>query len=404
MRLKGHALYFSLVISLLIGIICTSIILYGYYNQVITFQHLQKQRLIDNVNSGINYLRAQEGEFEEVLDLFAEGKDSVSLKKLHWGLYDVLASEAFSSGEKVRKEVLCGLQEHDNTALYLQDQNRKLSVTGRTELIGDCYLPEIGITRGYIGGTGYIGNQLVQGKTLKSSAELPEFSASRLTKLLETFVGGESYESDSVAQSFLDQTLKIAVSGNLSGFYQGNVVLSSNGVIKVGRNAKLDGVIVAAPMIVIERGFEGNAQFVASDSIIVKSNAKLTYPSVLSVVKSSRSNDFRPCVILESGVEVHGGIVAYQAEYDRAKTFIKISERARCTGLVFSNGLVQIDGAVFGKVVCSSFYLATRSAIYENYLRNAVINRRDLSADFLWPVVNESAESKFSVLKTIVNR
>ncbi len=88
--LKSHALYFTLVISVIIAMLCSSLLLVVHYHNVLSLYEFQSKDVANNVSSGIAYLLSgeMEGEDQLTFDLIGEGKDSVKIQQKQWGIYD----------------------------------------------------------------------------------------------------------------------------------------------------------------------------------------------------------------------------------------------------------------------------------------------------------------------------
>ena len=181
-RLDAGILSSVLAIALIIATLCASLISLAYYYRMATLQHTIVDRLENNAQSGINLLLAtsdhsdaSEGYWK---DLFGQKQDSVWLHQKPWGVYQVGIARA-RTGNKSRQKVALFGRKPDQTgqsALYLVDEQRPLSIAGRTQLIGRCYLPKAGIKSAYINRIGYQGEQLVKGSTQESQSSLPKLS------------------------------------------------------------------------------------------------------------------------------------------------------------------------------------------------------------------------------------
>ena len=59
-----------------------------------------------------------------------------------------------------------------------------------------------------------------------------------------------------------------------------------------------------------------------------------------------------------------------------------LSPRSMVTGIVYCNGIVNMNGSIAGSIYCNLFILKTPSAIYENNLLNSVIDISKLPVNF----------------------
>lgn len=394
--IRANALFIVVVISLVIGILTSSLILIAYYYRLQVAGSLLYKRMELNAGSGINLLLSDyELTYNEpqVLDLYQEGTDSVLVRKIRWGVFEAGVVKAFSGSVQVVKAIEYGYKPDKVTgsALYLTDQNRPLSLCGKTVLKGTCYLPEAGVKRAYIEGQSFEGDELVQGKTAQSKSTLPPLNTA-LQKYIAALVENPRaegmqlkevswQEQDTLFNSFLDTTLFIYSDSRLSlsgKVIRGNVLIYSASQVELTAGTTIKDALIIAPCIVVGKGFSGSLQLFGTDSVIVEEDVTLTYPSAIVLVKS----DFRvtqPFVRIGPRAKVSGQVVAFQEVFDLKQTLIEIQKDAVVEGQVYADGFMDLKGTVFGSVACNKFVLKTPSSIYENHLLNAVIDQTKLS-------------------------
>ncbi|MCP4520118.1 MAG: hypothetical protein GY827_00205 [Cytophagales bacterium] len=403
--LKSHALYFTLVISVIIAMLCSSLLLVVHYHNVASLYEFQSKDLTNNVSSGIAYLLSGEieGEDELIFDLFGEGKDSVKIQQKQWGVYDYGIVAAKQGTQQVSKGFLYGyFPKDDKTALYLSDLGYPLVVSGTTHLQGNCYLPKSKIKRGYVLNKGFRGTKLVNGSILLSKNTLPSVQNNRIEKVFGFFTKPLSSSCVAIQDtfklpyyfSFADTTRYLSVTeGYTSSFLKGNLILWSNDKIVITKEQRLEDVLVIAPSIHIEEGFEGNAQFFAQDSIYIEKNCKLNYPSVVGLLKSPENQGHAYLSIGNNSI-VEGMVFSYQEKRDKYQSLVKISKEAIVQGSVYTTGYLEHQGEVWGDVICYQFKLHTSSSVYENHLLDAKINIKKRSPHFVTPSLLETQKEK----------
>ncbi|HEX8530482.1 MAG TPA: hypothetical protein VF646_10680, partial [Cytophagales bacterium] len=261
--LKAGALFIAIVVALVIGFLSSSLILVAYHYRLQVVRALLYKRLEDNAASGIALLMADRqadyGE-GEVTDLFGEQSDSVALRRTGWGVFEVARAKAFSGNRAVTKVAQYGYPPAGpgGAALYLADAGSPLVVSGNTTVRGLCYLPEAGVRSGAIDNQPFTGRSLLDGAVRRSTTTLPPLSDQvlhRLRTLLNHPGGPEANgmvpgaDTGTVSRSFLEPTLFIhqRTPLALTGRYRGNVVFSSDTLVRITGGAALDGVIVRAP-------------------------------------------------------------------------------------------------------------------------------------------------------------
>jgi len=410
--LKASALVYSLFISLLLITLCSAVVMVSHYSSVNAVNWEEKAKVERNSMSGISLLLASNEvalESKSAIDLYGKGNDSVLLMKKGWGAFDLLVSEGFSIHHRFSQIALSGnnMGSDSAMALYLSDMDKSLSLCGKTEIKGTCFLPKAGVKRAYIEGQNFIGTNLINGEIKYSDRTLPEVNKSLIENLNKIFTK-EFTEQDSIVkadengipsfkQSFTERCVYFYATSAIrldTNRLSGNIIVVSDKEVSISANAVLEDIIICAPKIRIEKKFSGMLQLFASDSLIVEEECSLNYPSVLGIVRQGRSCD-NAAIVIKEGSEVSGMIFAYQAKNDDKKNVkISLDKNAVLTGYLHTNGMLDLKGTVLGSVICSKFILSTPSSVYENHLLNATIDRTRLSNYFVGSSLTATNENK----------
>ncbi|MEM9328537.1 MAG: hypothetical protein AAGA85_22920 [Bacteroidota bacterium] len=392
MKLKGGILAYTLAISLVISIILTSIILLGYYHRLESRMFDIGLKLDRNVASAVQLALADPEAFDlfdpQTLDLYGRQEDTVTLLRRPWGVYDLFHIEA-RHGRFTRQSVFTiGYEpsEEARAAIYLVDERRPMSVSGSTKLVGHLLVPQSGIQSAYVGRVGYLNDSLYYGTTAESGDELPEFNDPLLAFLdrMDEFEQVVRLNSSlPVDQGFRSDTL-IQIQGAslvLSDTIEGFVHIEARGRVTFDSLARTRDVVVQAEVIELNSGFEGSGQFFATDTIIVHKGVKLDYPSLLFVHNDSGLGQ----IYLESGSEVTGLAGIYgdpEVYFQRA---IYLEDGAKFTGAMYCNGFLETYGSIYGHVTVRKTLVNSPSAVYENYLYNALIDGSEGIESLLMP-------------------
>jgi hypothetical protein len=377
-----------------VALLSGSLLLAAQLNRTSLLDDQAREETIRNAQSGIEFLLSKNatsfsGPGE--IDLFGRGADSVFLERKTWGAFELLVSRAHRRHFSHQVVALAGWQSppEDRTALVLADLDRPLSITGHTELRGDCFLPRAGIRRAYIEGQSYNGNELVYGQQKISERYLPACNDTLVRQIekLFTYTGtaGDSILplaqfllADSVSNSFLGKPIFILSPGPIRIDHQqvtGQVCIISKSKIIIGRNCHISQAILLAPQILVEENAEGDFQAFARDSLEIGRKARLHYPSVLALVAGSQSPD-RATLHLGEKSMLFGELFATGTGKDLRKTVcIRQDRDALVYGTIYSSQLADLPGKTYGTVIVSRFELRTASAVYENHLLDAVIDR-----------------------------
>jgi len=381
--LKSSALQLTVVISLIITLILGSLIyLYAFYrNQDIRITN--KTNVLYLMEAGIHlgtssYLPIGDTTIQD----FLTAGDQLWITKKHWGLFDVVTVVAKQYQDSLQKAFLIGPNETDSTVLYLMDEDRNLSVSGKTIIQGTAYLPKSGIKPAFVEGKYYEGvEKIVEGKIVESTNKLPEINTDRLQSIYSmlekksTIIknwNGDRRVSFFSSSQFLYDSHPINI--NLDTL-SGNIMIISDSLISISNANYIENAICIAPVIRVSEGFVGKIQLFALDSISIGKNSKLQYPS--SIVLKAETNSDQKQIRIDNNVQIEGNIVLYEEKKSDIPHMIDFGENNKIYGDILCYGLLKYKKplTVFGSVACYRFVTQTTQSLYENYLIDIVFDR-----------------------------
>jgi len=407
-KIKGGALQYVLVVSVIIAIIILSFISLIYLEHRLTLKHGFSKEVIANTQMGFDYLKGNTIAYdtETTLKISDNLKATTKVLKKHWGVFDLAIVSSKIKNEDFQKIGLLGTQNAKREALYLKDNNQSLILVGKTKITGDVSIPKQGVKSGNIAGTSYYGNTLIYGSKKTSTASLPKI---KNLQFLKDFY--KNYDDGSLKNFELENDLKLhqpfakntlvhenSTPINLANItLSGQIIIVSKTAIKVEATAILEDVILIAPTIDIEPNVRGNFQAIATKNITVHSNCLLRYPSALIVLEKETKNS-RPN---NQGKELHKitiqeqselrGIVLFHSESKSSnyKSQVSIQERAIIRGEVYCSRNLEMQGTVFGSVFTNNFIVNQSGSIYINHLYNGVINSKELASQYAGLQINQ---------------
>ncbi len=416
--LKASALYIVIIISLVIGILCSSLIVAAYFYRNEFQKNFRYSRLQNNVSSGVNILLASPDTAYingKSFSLFANEADSVYLKKVFWGLYDVGSALAFSQQDTIYRtfSIACTIDSAKWAAVYLIDEDRPISVSGKTSIIGDVYIPKAGITTAYVDNKAYQGDKrIVTGSKRNSEKKLPALSAGRLTRLqqfMQQRQPGDSSLShtDSLSRSFLMPTKYVNFKrqpqslSNLT--LSGNIILTSDTTITLDSTVSARDILVFAKTIKVRPGFHGNCQLFARDTIAIDSNCRFEYPSCLGILRFGQSGlaPAQEYIHLGNKCIFHGIIFTYEKNESAAKPLVDLGKSVKIIGQVYSQGGLRTEDYVesAGSIFTSQFLYQDAFTRFQNYLINLTLSSKALSPYYLTADLLPAAGPKKKVLQ-----
>lgn len=384
--LKGGVLSYVLAISMLVATTLSMVILHTYYSRLSTLR-LQsstrtKRNLIEAEKLAIHI--GDQLAYDQVyaLDLYGLGSDSISILKTKWGLFDHLKLRAYNTHASDTLMIICGMgsTEEGTSALYLVDEGRGLAVSGMAKITGVAYLPQSGVQSAYVGRVGYQNKELIYGERRQSEKNLPELELEEVFDHAEHLQGLQMEVPGSLNQSFHDPLLELSGSRiTLYDTLSGHLLVKATDRIILDSLCRTDKLIAYAPVIEFRPGFKGSGQFFATDTILVRSDVELQYPTVLACFQRYRNGG----IFLEEKSHVTGWILMDGDETGFRKRLISVAENALFTGKMYSNGMVETYGEIHGHVATRRFLVNAPTAIYENYLFNTSIDGTKLDSLFL---------------------
>jgi predicted acyltransferase (DUF342 family) len=336
------------------------------------------------------------------------------LKKLTWGAYDICVAEAFIQKDTLFK-VFSTANPIDSAkwaALYVIDEDRPLSVSGKTLIRGNAFIPKAGVREAYVDNKAYEGDKkIILGQTKNSQKTLPALNGTRLKAIQSLFAltpTDSTLVQDSLTVSFRSATRVFYLrkqNVNLQNCrLSGNIIIRSDSTLTIDSTCKLNGVIIAAKAVALKNEFTGSCQLFASDSISIGSNCSLYYPSCLGIV---RSNDDvikqQEKIVMGQQSRIHGIAFTYEKKEGDVKPIISMEKSVEVYGSIYSQGLLNYkDGvAVYGNVSTSRFLYQTAFTRYENYLINITLDASKLSHYYLSSDLLPISTSKRKILQWI---
>jgi len=412
--LRASALYLVIVIALVMGVICSSLVVVAYFYRAEYQKKFRYDKLSHNLLSGVNLLLTTPDSAylqQTKISLFGAEADSVALQIIAWGIYDIGVVKAFTQQDTIYKafSIANPVDSGKWAALYIADDDRPLSVSGKTRIEGNAFLPKAGIQTAYVDNKAYEGDKrLVLGKKLTSEKKLPSLDAVRFNALDRYFSvqGDKPASMDSLNQSFLKPTKildfknKPYTLNNLS--LKGNVLLHSDTTLTIDSTTKLDNILVFAKAIIVKEGFNGKCQLFASDSIAVGKNCRFNYPSCLGIVRSKTGKfSVQAKITVGETSTISGTVFIWEKSPGEIKPIIRLSKKDTVRGQIYSQyGIAFEDGCVvYGSLYTKYFLYQNTFTLYENYLINLQLNSNKLSPYYLGSGLLPAASKKKRILQ-----
>jgi hypothetical protein len=264
------------------------------------------------------------------------------------GLYEIVTIAA----GRTHASKIFGSYPADLVLCY-PDRGSSVTLAGKTNLKGWMKIPGIGVIYGQMGADFFRGDEIDRSMMTASEKELPKPTAEALA-IVEQL---KALATDDVT---IDEEWH------------------SPDTVVVGRKVR------------IEKGFRGSLQVFALDSIIVAEGVTLEYPSGLfsetHVTISDRSS-------------VNGYVIVVpKDEPDIMHANYKQSRTATVRGLIYVDGIAQIQGIVSGAAMLGRAVYYSPRGYYENMLYDVtMLENREMA----WPLWLEADNRRRKEVKWV---
>lgn len=322
---------------------------------------------------------------------FLYAGDELRLSKKNWGLYERVTLKVSYGLDSLKKAFILGQQPSDTIVLYIADEDRNISVSGETKIVGTAYLPQAGIKPAFVDGNYYKGiERIIDGSIKYSERMLPSINKRLLETIFDNTKDEQANTNKNIPKilrsSFFSETYHIKneqpiVLSDVD--LNGNIIIQSDSSIKISRDANLNNIICIAPQVHVEAGFKGAIQIFAKDSIYIANDCEFQYPS--SLVVYSKNEESSSKLSLGKNVNFSGTILFYEDQRSNVPNMVEFYDNVKIKGDVLIFGLLKyhknlnIEGATY----CYRFINQTNMTMYENYLIDITLDRNSLNPFFV---------------------
>ncbi|PKP20787.1 MAG: hypothetical protein CVU05_08320 [Bacteroidetes bacterium HGW-Bacteroidetes-21] len=396
--IRAGALVYAVFLSIILAIVSGFFILRAYYQNQYFDNAILRESLVSDVNSAYNVLLENWSVIKDKdaaeIDLYSDDEHIVIVQKKAWGFYENIICKSIRNNIEYSKKAMVGdnVFTGEGVALYLCDYNNYLSLCGNTILKGICWLPKKGVKPAFIEGKSFSGSKYVEGTIKQSESTLPEINKNLIlyhkdylegkSKVQDSLIWYESVEKDTIINSFNNKTLCL-YSDNVLTLEDktiiGNIIVKSAKGIVIEPSTNIRDIVLYAPYLEVKEGFKGSFQSINSDSILIKEDCELMFPSVLALIISDEIDVIKYINIDENSI-VSGAVILYNEKLlQNNKSILRIEKDAVVNGQVYCNSFTDHKGRIFGSLYTSKLLLETKSAIYESHLLDSEVNFKDLS-------------------------
>lgn len=405
--INSSALVYAIFVMLII-ISTISVLIYSIYLNRQLLRHVFKiERIISNLESAVAIGLGSENIVHKndsiTFSLFGQGNDSVAIKHEYWGSLNLFTIYSFA-GKIMRKKCFFSgsfYKDQNFYVLYLADKKFPLSVSGKTLITGNCFLPNGVVHKSFVNGHYFEGTEPIRGKISYSNDTLPTLNSEILNScrpqglkkyFLKQYIPDKRLPIQNrnapedfsfyAAPHIYYQKSAISLSGlNIGGKY----IILSDDRIEIDSTCIFNDIIVCAPIIVIGSGFTGSIQCIATDSITIEERCRLNYPSLL-MIQPDQPNQVNTTPIglcIKGRSVIQGWVITLTHEKNYRRPILTLNETSSIIGGIYSNGFVDFSGTLYGQMLVNGFLMYGSTTTYENHIYNGVIDIGGLPDDFV---------------------
>lgn len=342
--------------------------------------YMQTQR--DNIESAFTLYRNNPEiilEADSTIMLYDSLPQSrVKIESRTWGLYEIVSVTNTSS--KIHQSRMIGSAEYSDIDcnFWYRNNRSSLTVTGNTNIHGQLMVPRNGIVYGQMKSIFFNGEKIELSRIGVSKDKIPQPMSSVETSIrrLDELPPGE-FPLDSVSHGFYSQEPLVFDfgSGQLSDCtFRGNIILKGD-QLYIDASCRLDNIIIMANSVTIGENFRGSLQIFAKDSVVVKPNTALNYPSGIYATRY---------VDIADNAEINGYVIVRAKEKNVKHANYKQSRLAKVRGLLYVDGIAQLQGIVNGMAILHEAAYYSSQGYYRDMIFDASVLENRAIAYPLW--------------------
>jgi hypothetical protein len=304
----------------------------------------------------------------------------VFVREESWGLYNVVSVRTADSLLRICR--LFGTEPNTSETLYYADSRLAVTLAGKTLLHGRLYLPQNGVVYGRVGSDFYRGAELARTAIKQSETLLPKPTGeadNRITKLFAEATGiTDSSLPDSLHISFLSDSIAFFRLADAEIAYcdlQGKITLYAD-EIRIDSTCRIEHILICARKITLASGANITAQLFATDTVIVEPRAVLHYPSGIYAGQYAEAGDH---------TEINGYVIVCDTtNHKKPSASYQQSRTARLRGLLYVDGIAQIQGIVSGRAVVRQAAYFSPQGYYKDMLYDITLLENPETAQPIW--------------------
>lgn len=303
----------------------------------------------------------------------------VLVKVRPWGLYDAVT--VVTSDSLLRICRLLGARPDAGNTLCYADSRSAVTLAGKTELSGLLSLPQNGLIYGRVGADFFRGREIPRTAIRRSEGAIPAPDKEAEARIGALFADAPQTPDDVLPDSLLCSFLRDSSVFRLGNAEIGGCALRGRIVLygdelRIDSTCRIGHLLICARKITVGRGARITAQLFARDTVVVEPRAVLEYPSGIYAGQYAE---------IGGRAEVNGyAIVRDTVRRKKVTASYRQSRTARLRGLLWVDGVAQVQGVVSGCAVLRQAVYFSPQGYYKDMLYDVALLENPVTARPLW--------------------
>ncbi|PQJ23593.1 hypothetical protein [Nonlabens xylanidelens] len=254
-----------------------------------------------------------DGDFDRIGDGFYSQIELDALtKEKKWGIYSIFQLRTSKRSFQDQLDSFWKIKSKPSGIHVLRtiDKGVAIKYKGKVVLNGSLMIPEKSFSNNKLQAVVGSASQLkLNGSFVKAPMNLSKLKDQFVVpEVDEEFRFRESEINNKIiTNSFKQPTIEITLESNLIEDFQisGNVIIKSSDIIKIANTAKMNNCLIVAPRIIVEKGFKGSVQILASEFIKIEDDVQLDSGTTIFL----KTKGDKGMVSVSKNVSINGNII-----------------------------------------------------------------------------------------------
>ncbi|MEN8817275.1 MAG: hypothetical protein ABF274_10475 [Nonlabens sp.] len=346
-----------------------------------------------------------DGDFDKIGESFYSQIELDAItKEKKWGIYSIfqLSTSKRSFQDQLDSSWKIKSKPSGIHILRTIDKGVALKYKGKVVLNGSLMISEKSFSYNKLQAVVGSASQLnLKGSFFKAQLSLPILKDQFVVPDVdEEFRFRESeINTNIITNSFKKPTIEITLERKLIDDFEisGNVIIKSSDIIKIASTAKMNNCLIVAPRVILEKGFKGSVQILASEFIKIEDDVRLDSGTTLFL----KTKGDKGMVSISENVVINGNIIVMDdVSKDMTDSFSKLilSKNVFIKGDIYCQGVSFLKGEVNGHVYTATVGTLKGSEESLNVISDVIINKPIMVNTTGLNMEEIDGESKYNVI------